>query len=606
MTGRSVSVDGTQADAPPRSSSLERALPVSADVAATALLVGLCAVLTALTWKTWGDLGVDAGYDLLAASRIAHGELPYVDFIYFYGPLGVGVLALAAWVSGSVIGAAIAVGVVVATLIVIATYAVARTQVEPLGAALAAGITAPLAFAPNNFSYVLPHSFSASFGILFGLVFLFAVGRYVATGGERWLLAAGTAVGLVTLTRPEFALATILSAALWLALRATRSRRAVREACLLAAPLVAIALAGYGPFLTQVSLHRLLFDNLYPVDALRGSGNVLLHSYAPFTLASFVHLGMKAVVYAIGACLLLVLARLVSRPGRLRRPTVTLIVTAGAAIVVASLLRPETLRYYLEFVYAWIPLGALVAIVILLARFRRQAPWSGADQVALAGAVVLFVLALKTYNAFLFHAPEPQLAVYAAPFAAIFLARLHLQELVRPATTAAYVLGAAWLAFLVFAGIGLTLKDAHAKSATVRGPAGALRDDPADQRVFDEALRWIDRETRPGDYILVGPQLQALYILSGRRDPLEQLSLLPGSLGGADGERAAATVLDQKRVRLVVIDERTFPEFDQSSFGTSFDRLLAAHIEARYEKVALLRGTGGHPRVLAVWRRRTT
>lgn len=569
------------------------------------VLVGFCALLAALTWKTWGDIGVDVGYDLLAASRIAHGELPYVDFVYFYGPLGVGVLALAAWLTGSVVGSAVAIGIVVATLIVVATYAVARTQVEPLGAVLAAGLTAPLAFAPNNFSYVLPHSFSASFGILFSLVFLFAVGRYLSTESERWLLTAGASAGLVTLTRPEFALATILAAALWLGLRATRSRSALREAGILAAPLVAIAIAGYGPFLTRVSPSHLLFDNLYPVDALQGSGNVLLHSYAPFTFSSFVHLGVRAVIYAVGAAALILVARLVSRPGRLRVALVAAIVGVGAVVIVASLVRPETLRYYLEFVYAWIPAGALAAILVLLWRSRRQATWSRADQVALAGAVVLFVLALKTYNAFLFHAPEPQLAVYAAPFAAIFLARLHLQELVRPATTAAYVLGTVWLGFLVLAGTGLTLKDASAKSASVSGPGGSLRDDPADQRVFEEALRWIERETRPGDYVLVGPQLQVLYVLSDRRDPLEQLSLLPGSLGDVHGEVAAAAALDRKAVRLIVIDEREFPEFAESSFGKSFDSVLASRIAADYRKVAVLRGTGSHPRVLSVWLRRT-
>ena len=31
---------------------------------------------------------MDTGYDLLAASRTAQGELPYVDYDYFYGPLG--------------------------------------------------------------------------------------------------------------------------------------------------------------------------------------------------------------------------------------------------------------------------------------------------------------------------------------------------------------------------------------------------------------------------------------------------------------------------------------------------------------------------------------
>ena len=30
----------------------------------------------ALTWDTWGDLGRDTGYDLVAGARVAHGQLP--------------------------------------------------------------------------------------------------------------------------------------------------------------------------------------------------------------------------------------------------------------------------------------------------------------------------------------------------------------------------------------------------------------------------------------------------------------------------------------------------------------------------------------------------
>lgn len=603
MAGRSVTVRGMATDAAPRAETLRRALPLSADAAAILLLIGLCAALTVTTWRTWGDIGVDAGYDLLAASRIADGELPYVDFVYYYGPLGVGALGLATWLTGNAIASAVAIGIVVATLIVVATYAVARTQVEPVGAALAAGITAPLAFAPNNLSYVLPHSFSASFAILAALAFLFAIGRYGSTGGEAWLIAAGGSAGLVTLTRPEFAVGTVLAAALWLALRARRSSGGLRETGLLAGPLLMIALVGYGAFATQVSLHHLLFDNLYPVDALEGSGNTLLRSYAPFTFSSLVHIGAKAALYIAGAAALVLVAWLVTRPGRLRTPFIAVVLITGATIVSASIARPETLRYYLEFVYAWIPLGAIAALVVLLWRFRARAPvWTTADQVGTAGAVILCVLGLKTYNAFLFHAPEPQLAVYAAPFAAIFLARLHLRELAR--SRAAYVLGALWLGFLVAAGTGLTLNDASVKSAEVRGQAGWLQDDPGDAEVFGRALRWIERETRPGDYILVGPQLQALYVLSDRRDPLEQLSLLPGALGGPKGELAAASALDRKDVRLIVIDEREFPEFEHTSFGRSFSSVLASWIAAHYTRAAVLRGTGVHPRTLSVWLRR--
>src|SRR5688572_13967791 len=51
------------------------------------LALGLfCLALVALTWGTWGDLAMDTGYDLLAATRTAAGEAPYADYVYFYGP----------------------------------------------------------------------------------------------------------------------------------------------------------------------------------------------------------------------------------------------------------------------------------------------------------------------------------------------------------------------------------------------------------------------------------------------------------------------------------------------------------------------------------------
>jgi hypothetical protein len=604
MHERSVTVGdmSTGASRPPWA--LVRTAYLSGNAAAVAGLTLLCAALAFATWRTWGDIGTDVGYDLLASSRVADGELPYSDFIYYYGPLGLGVLGLGAWLTGTVVGAAISVGVATATLIVLATYALARTQVRPLGAALAAGITAPLAFAPNNLSFVLPHSFSASFAILSALGFLLGLGRYAASGRQLWVLAAGTSAGFVTLTRPEFTVAVVAAAALWLALRATAGMGGLREAALIAAPLVAIPAGVYGTFLTQVSVDRLVLENLYPLDPLDGGGKTLLRSYAPFTLSSFGQIGLKTALYAAGAAGLVLVAWLITRPGRrLRGPLIAAASLALTAAAVASIARPETLRYYLEFAYGWIPAGAIVAVLVLLWRFSaRSGAWSSADQVALAGGVVLAVLAVKTYNAFLFHAPEPQLAVYAAPFGAVFLARLHLAELAR--TRSAYVLAAAWLGFLVVAGIGLTLKDASEKSAEVSGPRGWLRDDPADARVYVAALGWIERETRPGDYILVGPQLQALYALSGRRDPLEELSLLPGALGGAKGQAAAASELDRRNVRLVVIDARRFPEFDHSSFGRSFSTTLATRIADRFERVAVLRGTGRNPKTLVVWLRR--
>ena len=94
------------------------------------------------------------------------------------------------------------------------------------------------------------------------------------------------------------------------------------------------------------------------------------------------------------------------------------------------------------------------------------------------------------------------MAVYYAPLIAIFLAELHLRLLGRPRPVA--LLGAAWLT-LVAAGVGLTLKDARAESVTVSGVEGLLAETPTEAHLYGTALGVIERETAPGERILVLP-----------------------------------------------------------------------------------------------------
>ena len=94
-------------------------------VAALALALGF-AIAVLLTWNAWGDLAHDTGYDLLAAQRVADGQLPYADFPYVYGPLGLGVLAAAFAAFGASIGTAVAVGLMIAAAAIALTYALAR------------------------------------------------------------------------------------------------------------------------------------------------------------------------------------------------------------------------------------------------------------------------------------------------------------------------------------------------------------------------------------------------------------------------------------------------------------------------------------------------
>ena len=169
---------------------------------------------------------------------------------------------------------------------------------------------------------------------------------------------------------------------------------------------------------------------------------------------------------------------------------------------------------------------------------RSRGAWTAADQIALLCASFLAVLAAKTYAAF---EPQPnpafaQFASYALPFAAVFLVWLHAELLPRGDRTVAT------------AGLGVG-RGAGRGGMGAGGPrrprrelhgerAGRLHDrlrrrGPAYQEAIDRILA----ASRPGDPILLAPQMSALYTLTGRTDPVSDISLLPGMVATADEER---------------------------------------------------------------------
>ena len=568
----------------PRTSA--RSLAVSTRVLPVAALTLLFGGLVFAVWGTWGDLGRDTGYDLVAGSRVAHGDLPYVDFVYYYGPLAPLALGLVGWIGGAGLGPAVGLGIVLTGGIVLATYWLARGLVGQAGGFLAAAIALAVAIVPSNLSFVLPHAESETIGMLALLLALIALQR----GGSRMLVLAGVLGGLIALTRVELELAFLAAAGAW----ALAQRPRVRDLARVAAPAALVPAAVYGLFLTSVSSHRLFLENLYPVDVLRAAGNSVIRLHAPLTASSFVTLGGKCALYGAGIAAMIVAARALAGK-RTQKPMLVMLGVVGLGLAAVGLARPETLRYWLDDAFAWIPAGA---VVLALLSLRRR------DAAVAAPMAALAAVAATTYAAFLMHANHPQPAVYAAPLAAIFLARLHLVELAR-AGAWMRPLGLAWLTVLAIAGTGFALKDARAQSASVHGPGGSLAVAPAEARTYADAVAAIDANTKPGDSILLAPQLTALYTLSGRNDPLREISLLPGALPTERSEHAAVARLEAAHVRFVITDRHLFTEYGHSSFGVSFDRVLAGWIKLNFRHAATF-GSVGQSHVLDVWTRGST
>ncbi len=126
-------------------------------------------------------------------------SFPYRDFVYYYGPLAPALGGLVSFVANVGIWSAVGLGFAITLAILAATYGVARIVVDPLGAALATTIAAAVAFIPDNFSYVLPHTNDATLGTLLLLVLLIGIWRYACNATAARLVAVGSCVGLLAL-----------------------------------------------------------------------------------------------------------------------------------------------------------------------------------------------------------------------------------------------------------------------------------------------------------------------------------------------------------------------------------------------------------------------
>ncbi len=255
-------------------------------------VLGLCFVaLTALTWRKWGVPEIDAGAELTTADLIKHGAVAYKDVRYYYGPLGLYSLALSFKLFGSSFTTAFAFGLAQTAAIVAAFYVLARQWLVPLVAGLASAVLLAIGFSGTAFNFILPHTDSATFGILCLLLMLLALTR------ERISLA-GLAAGLVALTRPEF-LAVAAGAGVayvvgvW---RVSGRGGAWRAAWRMALPAIAMPAVVYALFSAQAGASRLFTENLWPVKFL-SSGAKTEQSWMPFTLGSLFGLIARGAIY---------------------------------------------------------------------------------------------------------------------------------------------------------------------------------------------------------------------------------------------------------------------------------------------------------------------
>ena len=271
---------------------LERSRTIGGDPAVIAGLAAIFVLLAAVTWRKWGIPEVDAGAELSTADLVAHGDVPYSDVRYFYGPLGLYSLSGAFWLFGVSFTTAFAFGLVQAAAIFAVFYALARVWLPPLPAGLATAVLMAIGFSGTASNFVLPHTNSATFGLLCVLGLLLALAR------ERVTLA-GVLLGLAALTRPEMLAVALGVAAARVAgswLEKGRAQ-AVRDALRLGLPAILVGGSVLGIFAAVAGPERFFLENLWPVDFIREAGYRTQAEWMPLTAASALGLLARGAVY---------------------------------------------------------------------------------------------------------------------------------------------------------------------------------------------------------------------------------------------------------------------------------------------------------------------
>ncbi|MGN6257820.1 MAG: hypothetical protein ACTHN3_08745 [Solirubrobacterales bacterium] len=594
-----VRTPAERAAAAPASTSRAREIAANADVRAVAGLSLVFALLAALSWRKWGVPSVDAGHELTVAATIAEGGMPYRDIRYFYGPIGVYSLGGAFAVFGTGFTTAFAFGLCQAAAIVGAFYALARQLLRVLPAFLATAVVAAIGFSGTAFNFVLPHTNSATFGILFILLTLLALCR-----GR--LVLAGLAIGCACLTRPEFAGIAALAAAAFLVGEARQYgiRAALRSLPRLALPALLVA----GPVLAWLAAEagaaNLFTENLWPVDFIRVGGLKSQQNWAPLDLESLASTLARAAVYGgllaavVGTAVLLSRAR--SRTARVRAlwplPAALAILVTGDLAMRFFSIWPQTrdgVQYettHLLIGMSWLPALGFAAAAVVAVRFLRKEspPLTGSWGFDLALVGVAAALGARAYDAFT--AETSYAPYYAAPLV-LLLALLHdrLAKRWPQARAASYAaLAAVAVGLAAYAQVGLYRDD----SATVTTPRGSFATTAAAAPGLQGAIDYVDSHTAPGEPLLAVPSDAGINFMTGRRPALYNPMFLPGLLDTRADEVAAIHRLDSEGVRYAVVSRRRFDGYGFSYFGGDYNRLLAARIEREGPPVARF-GSGG-------------
>lgn len=159
-------------------------------------------------WRKWGSLLIDTGRELDVPRRLAEGQLLYRDAFFNYGPLAPYVNALLYRIFGVHLDVLVWAGVASAGLLCLALYRLARYFIPRWASAvIVVAFLYLCAFAHlttlSIFSFVLPYSFSGTYGMVAAAWSLAFLIEHVESGRLAPFFASTACLMLAALSKLE-------------------------------------------------------------------------------------------------------------------------------------------------------------------------------------------------------------------------------------------------------------------------------------------------------------------------------------------------------------------------------------------------------------------
>jgi 4-amino-4-deoxy-L-arabinose transferase-like glycosyltransferase len=526
------------------------------------------------------------GYSIAPAERVLQGEVPYRDFLFNYTP---GIL----WVNALLMKAfgvtlmATRYGLFafkLATLLML-YYAGRRLLTNRWVALLPVALT--LAWLGHQ---QLFNVYPDSYLVLFALAGLLCMLNYDRTGGKRWLVLCGLAVGTVFLFKYNVGVLLLASGSLAVLVRELMTRRGLLNAT----RAVAIYACGFG------SMVALLVGYLSYNHALSAMVSHFLHHAAEYSESRSVGLPWPGLPLLSGVLLLPAFAIGVLILFKSER-AFTIYWLAVFSFESRYVLHSSPGKAFGESLIAWVdyfpPLVFAVALALgvwQLKKTREVESWWRVNGPTAITGLFAFAVYLEVFpRADHYHLVRVLPPVFL--FLVLLVRRLlpTLEEFLRKHTRgtrqAAGALLATPILFLLVLGVNdvwlpqfdsvFHLAD-NRELAIPRGRGIFVEDRQAE--LTEGLVQLIQENSSPDDYIFSFAQRgSGLYFLAARRNPTRFLWWRSVGISAEERE-GVMTMINNRRAKLIIVQDIEANKEIQDFIGVNYERIGAVYDIAVY------------------------